>query len=105
MAEGKVKGSVAQEVYSIRNILENTCKFTQEEEQLVHKKMDALKATIPCSGLGISEKERVKIVSAMGFPRGHWFNQLASEMDGAQHPAWSDTANNLMNFEEIRRMI
>lgn len=32
-------------------------------------------------------------------------NQLASEMDGAQHAAWSDTANNMMNFEEIRRMM
>ncbi|XP_015334920.1 NFX1-type zinc finger-containing protein 1 [Marmota marmota marmota] len=144
MAEGKVKGSIAEEVYSIRNILEKTCKFTQEDEQLVQKKMDALKATLPCSGLGISEEERVQIVSAMGFPRGHWFkcpnghiyvitecggameratcpecqeviggenhtlersNQLASEMDGAQHPAWSNTANNLLNFEEIRRMI
>nr|XP_020025521.1 NFX1-type zinc finger-containing protein 1 isoform X2 [Castor canadensis] len=144
MAEGKVRGSVAEEVFSIRSILERTCKFTQEDEQLVQKKMDALKATLPCSGLGISEEERVQIVTAMGYPRGHWFkcpnghiylisecggamerstcpdcqeviggvshtlegsNQLASEMDGAQHPAWSDTANNLMNFEEIRRMI
>ncbi|EHB05998.1 NFX1-type zinc finger-containing protein 1 [Heterocephalus glaber] len=144
MAEGKMKGSIAEEVSSIRSILERTCKFTQEDEQFVQKKMDALKATLPCSGLGISEEERVQIVKAMGFPRGHWFkcpnghiyvisecggamqrgtcpecqeviggehhtlersNQLASEMDGAQHPAWSDTANNMMNFEEIRRMM
>lgn len=144
MAEGKVKGSVAEEVSSIRNILERTCKFTQEDAELVQKKMDALKVILPCSGLGISEEERVQIVKAMGFPRGHWFkcpnghiyvitecggamqrgtcpecqeviggehhtlersNQLASEMDGAQHPAWSDTANNMINFEEIRRMM
>lgn len=67
MAEGRLKGSVAEEVSSIRNILERTCKFTQEDEQLVQKKMDALKATLPCSGLGISEEERVQIVKAMGF--------------------------------------
>jgi hypothetical protein len=143
MAE-KVKGSIAEEVSSIRNILEKTSKFTQEDEQLVQKKMDALKTTLPCSGLGISDEERVQIVTAMGVPRGHWFkcpnghiyvitecggamqrstcpecqeviggenhtlersNHLASEMDGAQHPAWSNTANNFMNFEEIHRMM
>uniref|UniRef100_A0A2K6MG90 NFX1-type zinc finger-containing protein 1 n=1 Tax=Rhinopithecus bieti TaxID=61621 RepID=A0A2K6MG90_RHIBE len=144
IAEKKVKDSIAVEVYSVQNILEKTCKFTQEDEQLVQEKMEALKATLPCSGLGISEEERVQIVSAIGYPRGHWFkcrnghiyvigdcggamergtcpdckeviggtnhtlersNQLASEMDGAQHAAWSDTANNLMNFEEIQRMM
>lgn len=144
MAEGKVRGSVAEEVSTVRNILERTCKFTQQDAQLVQRKMEALKATLPCSGLGISEEERVQIVTAMGYPRGHWFkcpnghiyaigdcggamqratcpecreviggqnhtlersNRLASEMDGAQHPAWSDTANNLMNYEEIRRMM
>lgn len=144
MAEGKMSGTIEEEVCAVRRILERTCKFTQEEEQLVQKKMEALKATLPCSGLGISEKERVQIVKAMGFPRGHWFkcpnghiyvigdcggamqrgtcpeckevigginhtlersNQLASEMDGAQHAAWSNTANNLMNFEEIQRMM
>ncbi|XP_064132257.1 NFX1-type zinc finger-containing protein 1 isoform X2 [Loxodonta africana] len=144
MAEGKVKGSVAEEVSSVRKILMSTCKFTEEDEQLVQEKMEALKASLPCSGLGISEEERVQIVNAMGYPRGHWFkcpnghiyvisdcggamqrgtcpdckavigginhtlersNQLAPEMDGAQHAAWSETANNLMNFEEIQRMI
>uniref|UniRef100_A0A8D1FXU5 RZ-type domain-containing protein n=1 Tax=Sus scrofa TaxID=9823 RepID=A0A8D1FXU5_PIG len=139
-----VKGSVAGEVNSVRKILERTCKFTQEDEQLVQKKMEALKAILPRSGLGISEEERVQIVKAMGYPQGHWFkcpnghiyaisdcggamqrarcpdcreviggvnhtlessNQLASEMDGARHPAWSDTANNMLNFEEIRRLM
>ncbi|XP_037666999.1 NFX1-type zinc finger-containing protein 1 [Choloepus didactylus] len=143
MAEGKVRGSIAEEVYNVQKILERTCKFTREDERLVQEKMEALKATLPCSGLGISEEERVQIVNAMGFPRGHWFkcpnghiyvisdcggamqrgtcpdckavigginhtlersNQLASEMDGAQHAAWSE-ANNLMNFEEIQRMM
>uniref|UniRef100_A0A8C3VVW4 NFX1-type zinc finger-containing protein 1 n=1 Tax=Catagonus wagneri TaxID=51154 RepID=A0A8C3VVW4_9CETA len=144
MAEGKVRGSVAEEVNSVRKILERTCKFTKKDEQLVQKKMEVLKATLPQSGLGISEEERVQIVKAMGYPQGHWFkcpnghiyvisecggamqratcpdckeviggvnhtlersNQLASEMDGARHPAWSDTANNMMNFEEIQRMM
>lgn len=143
MAKEKAK-EVEQEVLSVRQILEKTCKFTEEDELLVKKMMEALKASLPCSGLGISEEERMQIVKAIGFPQGHWFkcpnghiylisecggatqrstcpdckevigginhtlessNQLASEMDGAQHPAWSDTANNLMNFEEIRRML
>ncbi|KAF6089884.1 zinc finger NFX1-type containing 1 [Phyllostomus discolor] len=144
MAEGKVSGTVAEEVCIVRRILEGTCKFTQKDEQLVQKKMEALKASLPCSGLGISERERVQIVKAIGLPLGHWFkcpnghiyvigdcggamqrstcpeckeviggvnhtlersNELASEMDGAQHAAWSDTANNLMNFEEIHRLM
>uniref|UniRef100_A0A4W3IT70 Zinc finger NFX1-type containing 1 n=1 Tax=Callorhinchus milii TaxID=7868 RepID=A0A4W3IT70_CALMI len=32
-------------------------------------------------------------------------NQLASEMDGAQHSAWSDIANNMMNFADLRRFL
>ncbi|GCB62108.1 hypothetical protein scyTo_0000002 [Scyliorhinus torazame] len=28
-------------------------------------------------------------------------NQVASEMDGAQYSAWSDVANNMLNFEEL----
>ncbi|MXQ86631.1 hypothetical protein E5288_WYG012925 [Bos mutus] len=144
MAEGKVRGSVAEEISTVRNILERTCKFTQKDAELVQRKMEALKAALPCSGLGISEEERVQIVKAMGYRRGHWFkcpnghiyvigdcggamqrakcpecqeviggenhtlersNRLASEMDGAQHPAWSDTANNMMNYEELQRMM
>ncbi|KAG8519603.1 NFX1-type zinc finger-containing protein 1 [Galemys pyrenaicus] len=144
IAEWKVKESIQEEVDHVQKILEKTCKFTQEDEQFVQKKMEALKTILPCSGLGISEEERVQIVTAMGYPRGHWFkcpnghiyaisecggavmrgtcpdckevigginhtletsNQLASEMDGAQHAAWSDTANNMMNFEELRRMM
>lgn len=144
MAQGRVSSTVAEEIRSVRKILEGTRKFTKDDEHLVQKKMEALKATLPCSGLGISEKERIQIIKAMSFPRGHWFkcpnghiyaigdcggamqrgtcpeckavigginhtlersNQLASEMDGAEHPAWSDTANNMMNFEEIQRMM
>uniref|UniRef100_A0A8C0BC21 Zinc finger NFX1-type containing 1 n=1 Tax=Buteo japonicus TaxID=224669 RepID=A0A8C0BC21_9AVES len=32
-------------------------------------------------------------------------NSLASEMDGATHAAWSETANNLLNFEELHRLL
>lgn len=32
-------------------------------------------------------------------------NSLASEMDGATHAAWSETANNLLNFEELQRLL
>ncbi|NXV10160.1 ZNFX1 protein, partial [Cettia cetti] len=32
-------------------------------------------------------------------------NSLASEMDGATHAAWSDVANNMLNFEDLRRLM
>ncbi|NWU77785.1 ZNFX1 protein, partial [Onychorhynchus coronatus] len=32
-------------------------------------------------------------------------NSLAPEMDGATHAAWSDVANNMLNFEELLRLI
>ncbi|NXK32780.1 ZNFX1 protein, partial [Piprites chloris] len=32
-------------------------------------------------------------------------NSLASEMDGATHAAWSDVANNMFNFEELRGLM
>ncbi|NXC23528.1 ZNFX1 protein, partial [Campylorhamphus procurvoides] len=31
-------------------------------------------------------------------------NSLAPEMDGATHAAWSETANNMLNFEELLRL-
>ncbi|NXS77528.1 ZNFX1 protein, partial [Erpornis zantholeuca] len=32
-------------------------------------------------------------------------NSLAPEMDGATHAAWSDVANNMLNFEDLRRLM
>ncbi|NXR16107.1 ZNFX1 protein, partial [Semnornis frantzii] len=32
-------------------------------------------------------------------------NSLAPEMDGATHAAWSQIANNLLNFEDLRRLL
>ncbi|NWI90883.1 ZNFX1 protein, partial [Pitta sordida] len=32
-------------------------------------------------------------------------NSLAPEMDGATHAAWSDIANNMLNFEDLRRLM
>ncbi|NWU16427.1 ZNFX1 protein, partial [Cephalopterus ornatus] len=32
-------------------------------------------------------------------------NRLAPEMDGATHAAWSDVANNMLNFEQLRRLM
>ncbi|NXT07482.1 ZNFX1 protein, partial [Prunella fulvescens] len=135
---------IAAEVTSAREILEGTKKFTEEDEAAVKAHLKKINASLPMSGLGISEAERVQIVSAIGCPRGHWFkcknghiyvigecggamqrstcpecheviggtnhtlessNSLAPEMDGATHAAWSDVANNLLNFEELRRLM
>ncbi|KAE8575514.1 hypothetical protein XENTR_v10003856 [Xenopus tropicalis] len=130
------------EIELLRKILEGNKRFTQEDEQLVKGKLKELEKNLPCSGLGISEDERIMIVKAIGLQQGHWFkcpnnhvyvitecggameqskcpeckeiiggtqhnlhrtNRLAPEMDGARHAAWSDTANNMMNFEELQR--
>lgn len=32
-------------------------------------------------------------------------NSLAPEMDGATHAAWSDIANNMLNFEDLRQLM
>ncbi|RLV98769.1 hypothetical protein DV515_00010407 [Chloebia gouldiae] len=135
---------IAAEIKSAREILEGTKKFTEEDEAEVKAHLKKINASLPVSGLGISEAERVQIVSAIGCPRGHWFkcknghiyvigecggamqrstcpecheviggtnhtlessNSLASEMDGATHAAWSDVANNMLNFEDLRRLM
>uniref|UniRef100_A0A8C2SUE6 Zinc finger NFX1-type containing 1 n=1 Tax=Coturnix japonica TaxID=93934 RepID=A0A8C2SUE6_COTJA len=141
---GKITVTVAAKIAKVREILEGTKRFTEKEEAAVKAELKLLKAALPLSGLGITEAERVQIVSAMGHPRGHWFkcknghvyvigdcggamerstcpecheviggmnhtldstNSLASEMDGATHAAWSETANNLLNFQDLQRLL
>ncbi|NXN81607.1 ZNFX1 protein, partial [Bombycilla garrulus] len=143
-ASRMIPTNIAAEIKSVREILEGTNKFTEEDEAAVKAHLQKINAGLPVSGLGISEAERVQIVSAIGCPRGHWFkcknghiyvigecggamerstcpecheviggtnhtlesgNSLASEMDGATHAAWSDVANNMLNFEDLRRLM
>ncbi|NXM50736.1 ZNFX1 protein, partial [Gymnorhina tibicen] len=143
-ASRMIPADIAAEINSAREILEGTKKFTEEDEAAVKAHLKKINAGLPVSGLGISEAERVQIVSAIGCPRGHWFkcknghvyvigecggamqrstcpecheviggtnhtlessNSLASEMDGATHAAWSDIANNMLNFEDLRRLM
>ncbi|NWR50263.1 ZNFX1 protein, partial [Regulus satrapa] len=135
---------ITAEIISAREILERTKKFTEEDEVAVKAHLKKINAALPLSGLGISEAERVQILSAIGCRRGHWFkcknghiyvigecggamerstcpecheviggtnhtlessNSLASEMDGATYAAWSDVANNMLNFEDLRRLM
>lgn len=136
-AEKGGKGAeVQREVQALREALEKSGQFTEDDEDKVKKLMDRLDAKLPATGLGISDEERKMIVSAMKMQPGHWYkcpnghvyvitecggamesrqcpdcnatigggshrlasgNQVASEMDGAQHPAWSE-ANNLLNY-------
>ncbi|NXF36396.1 ZNFX1 protein, partial [Nyctibius bracteatus] len=141
---GIITPALAAEIASAREVLEGTKKFTEEDDAAVKADLERLCTALPVSGLGICEAERVQIVSAMGYPRGHWFkcrnghvyvigncggamerskcpechavigganhaldstNSLASEMDGATHAAWSEAANNPLNFEELRRLL
>ncbi|NWZ82733.1 ZNFX1 protein, partial [Poecile atricapillus] len=143
-ASRMIPTDIAAEIKSAREILEGTTKFTEEDEDAVKAHLKKISAGLPMSGLGISEAERVQIVSAIGCPRGHWFkcknghiyvigecggamqkstcpecheviggtnhtlessNSLAPEMDGATHAAWSDVANNMLNFEDLLRLM
>ncbi|NXQ64815.1 ZNFX1 protein, partial [Anthoscopus minutus] len=143
-ASRMISTEIEAEIESAREILEGTKKFTEEDEAAVKAHLKKINAGLPVSGLGISEAERVQIVSAIGCPRGHWFkcknghiyvigecggamqrstcpecheviggtnhtldssNSLAPEMDGASHAAWSNTANNMLNFEDLRRLM
>ncbi|XP_075703159.1 NFX1-type zinc finger-containing protein 1 [Rhinoderma darwinii] len=139
-AKSTITPDIRREIEVLRDVLERSKKFTEEDEEFVKTKLKDLKGSLPRSGLGITENERVMIVQAMGLHKGHWFkcpnghvycitecggamqrsrcpechaaiggmnhalestNSLAPEMDGAQHAAWSDTANNLQNLEDL----
>lgn len=130
---------IISEVQKLRDVLEKSGQFTEQDEHIVKKNMKEIDKTLPLKGLGISEEERKMIVSAMKMPPGHWHkcpsghvylitecggamesrqcpdcsatiggtnhtlvntNQVASEMDGATHSAWSE-ANNILNFDEF----
>ncbi|KAG9353375.1 hypothetical protein JZ751_017954 [Albula glossodonta] len=136
-AGGRTLGTkVTAEIAAIRAGLEGTTPFTQSDERQMRQSLKDLADKLPCSGLGITDEERVMIVKAIGLTKGHWYkcpnghvyaigecggaterqkcpdcraeiggvnhtlasgNQVASEMDGAQHAAWSEAAN-LLNF-------
>lgn len=137
MAKCTVLGvKVNAEVTQVRQILEDTRPFTENDEDKVKEIFKQLENKLPRSGLGITDEERVMIVKAMALPQGHWYkcpnghvyaigdcggamersqcpeckatiggtnhtltqnNDVASEMDGAQHAAWSNAAN-LIHF-------
>lgn len=141
MAEKSGQSAKIQlEVQILRQILEKSGQFREEDEDRVKDAMKELNKKVPSTGLGITDEERKMIVSAMKMRPGHWYkcpnghvyvitecggamearacpecnatigganhrlasgNQVASEMDGAQHAAWSE-ANNLLNFEQLR---
>ncbi|NWU70241.1 ZNFX1 protein, partial [Pterocles burchelli] len=72
-ARGTITPALAAQITGVREILEGTKKFTVEDEAAVKAELERLCAALPGSGLGVSEAERVQIVRAMGYPRGHWF--------------------------------
>lgn len=131
--------NIRSEVQTIREALEKSGQFTEQDQLRAKEAMKELDKKLPLTGLGISDEERKMIVSAFKMPPGHWHkcpnghvyliadcggamisrrcpdcdatigganhrlasgNQVATEMDGAQHPAWSET-NNLLNFGQL----
>ncbi|CAL8339331.1 unnamed protein product [Lota lota] len=130
---------IQAEVDAIRRVLNKIDSFTEQDTVNVKLALKALDEKLPYTGLGISEKEREMVVSALKLPTGHWYkcpnghvyiitecggamesrrcpdcdaiiggrshtlasgNQVASEMDGAQHAAWSE-GNNLLNYDQL----
>ena len=126
-------------VDDIRKVLDKIDPFTEQDADKVKLALLNLDEKLPYTGLGISDKEREMVVSALKLPPGHWYkcpnghiyiitecggamesrrcpdcdatiggqshalasgNQVASEMDGAQHAAWSE-GNNLLNYGQI----
>lgn len=129
------------EITALRALLEGTAPFSAGSEREAKRALKELAERLPCSGLGVTDTERIMIVKAIGLPKGHWYkcpnghvyaigecggaaqrgkcpecsvtiggvnhaletgNQVALEMDGAQHAAWSEAAN-LLNFD-LERM-
>ncbi|XP_074552411.1 NFX1-type zinc finger-containing protein 1 [Halichoeres trimaculatus] len=137
--ERGLSDKIKKEVAAMKEVLEKTGQFSEQDEDRVKEMMKELNRKFPLTGLMISEEERKMIVSAMKMRQGHWYkcpnghvyiitecggamesrrcpdcdaviggarhtlangNQVASEMDGAQHAAWSEH-NNLLNFGEF----
>ena len=130
---------IQAEVDAIRRVLDKIDSFTEQDADQVKLALKDIEEKIPYTGLGISDKEKAMVVSALKLPPGHWYkcpnghvyiitecggamesrlcpdcdatiggqshalasgNQVASEMDGAQHAAWSE-GNNLLNYGQI----
>uniref|UniRef100_A0A8C0EA36 Zinc finger NFX1-type containing 1 n=1 Tax=Bubo bubo TaxID=30461 RepID=A0A8C0EA36_BUBBB len=72
-ASGMITPALGAEIARVRAVLEGTKQFREEDEAAVKADLERLCAALPLSGLGVSEAERVQIVSAIGCPRGHWF--------------------------------
>ncbi|XP_071160029.1 NFX1-type zinc finger-containing protein 1-like isoform X1 [Mytilus edulis] len=47
--------------------------FTNIRKMFVDKTLETLKTALPLSGLAITDKERIDIVTAIGLGKGHWF--------------------------------
>uniref|UniRef100_A0A8C4YWJ1 NFX1-type zinc finger-containing protein 1-like n=1 Tax=Gadus morhua TaxID=8049 RepID=A0A8C4YWJ1_GADMO len=130
---------IQAEVDAIRKVLDKIDSFTEQDAIKVKLALKDIEEKIPYTGLGISDKEKAMVVSALKLPPGHWYkcpnghvyiitecggamesrlcpdcdatiggqshalasgNQVASEMDGAQHAAWSE-GNNMLNFDQF----
>ncbi|XP_010177906.1 PREDICTED: NFX1-type zinc finger-containing protein 1, partial [Mesitornis unicolor] len=72
-ASKMITPAIAAEIDSARTLLAGTKKFTVADEASAKAVLERLSTALPVPGLGISEAERVQIVSAIGYPRGHWF--------------------------------
>lgn len=47
--------------------------YTEENAKIVKKCLEKLEKLAEVKGLGITQEEKLMIVSAMGLPKGHWF--------------------------------
>ena len=45
----------------------------QKKRDHIRQLLDTVMKEVPLTGLGITEKERVMIIKAMGLSQGHWY--------------------------------
>ncbi|KAK3095095.1 hypothetical protein FSP39_010254 [Pinctada imbricata] len=69
----KPSDDLAQAISRIKKILFDGTRLTEKLAKVTNAVFKVMKAKIPMSGLGISEKERVEILQAVGLSKGHWY--------------------------------
>lgn len=62
-------------------VLKRDRQFTEERMQNIDVIYKQLEKQFPLTGLGISEKERLDIVKAIGLPQGHWYKCQNGKLD------------------------
>ncbi|KAL3847656.1 hypothetical protein ACJMK2_018557 [Sinanodonta woodiana] len=69
----EIDSNLRRQMQEAERIVSGGKRFTPEYQKKIKSCLDQLKKVIPLTGLGITEEERLMIMKAMDFQRGHWF--------------------------------